>query len=119
MNGIKFEEKEMKQLVCEMCGSTDLIKQDGVFVCQNCGTKYSAVEAEEIMEEDTAEVKSTAKSKYSDYVENLYEMARSAKDEDNPEMAVEFYRRLTIEDPYNWEPVFYYNYFMDIYYDSL
>lgn len=119
MNGIKFEEKEMKQLVCEMCGSTDLIKQDGVFVCQNCGTKYSAVEAEEIMEEDTAEVKSTAKSKYSDYVENLYEMARSAKDEDNPEMAVEFYRRLTIEDPYNWEPVFYYNYFMDIHYDSL
>lgn len=109
----------MKQLVCEMCGSTDLIKQDGVFVCQNCGTKYSAVEAEEIMEEDTAEVKSTAKSKYSDYVENLYEMARSAKDEDNPEMAVEFYRRLTIEDPYNWEPVFYYNYFMDIHYDSL
>ena len=27
----------MKQLTCEMCGSTDLMKQDGVFVCQSCG----------------------------------------------------------------------------------
>lgn len=35
----------MKQLTCEMCGGTDLIKQDGVFVCQNCGMKYSAEEA--------------------------------------------------------------------------
>lgn len=29
----------MKQLVCEVCGSNDLIKQDGVFVCQACGHK--------------------------------------------------------------------------------
>ena len=29
----------MKQLTCEMCGSTDLMKQDGVFVCQSCGCK--------------------------------------------------------------------------------
>ena len=35
----------MKQMVCEMCGGTDLIKQDGVFVCQTCGTKYSIEEA--------------------------------------------------------------------------
>ena len=24
----------MKQVVCEMCGSTDLVKSEGVFVCQ-------------------------------------------------------------------------------------
>ena len=35
----------MKQLTCEMCGSTDLIKQEGVFVCQTCGTKYSVEES--------------------------------------------------------------------------
>ena len=35
----------MKQLTCEMCGSTDLLKQDGVFVCQSCGCKYSVEEA--------------------------------------------------------------------------
>lgn len=35
----------MKQMVCEMCGGTDLIKKDGVFVCQTCGCKYSIEEA--------------------------------------------------------------------------
>lgn len=35
----------MKQLTCEMCGSTKLIKQDGVFVCQSCGCQYSVEEA--------------------------------------------------------------------------
>ena len=35
----------MKQLTCEMCGSVDLIKQDGYFVCQSCGCKYSVEEA--------------------------------------------------------------------------
>ena len=29
----------MKQLTCEMCGSTELLKQEGVFVCQSCGCK--------------------------------------------------------------------------------
>jgi len=41
----------MKQLVCEMCGGNDLIKQDGVFVCQNCKTKYSVEEAKKMMVE--------------------------------------------------------------------
>ena len=35
----------MKKLVCEMCGSTDLIKDGGVFVCRYCGCKYSALQA--------------------------------------------------------------------------
>ena len=29
----------MKQLVCEVCGNSDLIKQDGVFVCHACDHK--------------------------------------------------------------------------------
>ena len=35
----------MKKISCEMCGSSDLIKQDGVFVCENCGMKYSLEDA--------------------------------------------------------------------------
>ena len=46
----------MKQLTCEMCGSTDLMKQDGVFVCQSCGTKYSVEEAKKMMVEGTVQV---------------------------------------------------------------
>ena len=41
----------MKRLVCEMCGGTDLIKQDGVFVCQSCGCKYSVEEARKMLKE--------------------------------------------------------------------
>lgn len=39
----------MKPLVCEMCNSNDLIKIDGVFVCQFCGCKYSVEEARKLM----------------------------------------------------------------------
>ena len=46
----------MKQLKCEMCGSADLIKQDGVFVCQSCGCKYSVEEAKKMMVEVSGSV---------------------------------------------------------------
>lgn len=39
----------MAQMTCELCGSTDFIKQDGVFVCQKCGCKYSVEDARKIM----------------------------------------------------------------------
>ncbi len=32
---------ELKKMICEMCGSNDLIKKDGFYVCCYCGTKYS------------------------------------------------------------------------------
>ena len=32
----------MKHLTCEMCGSNEFVKQDGVFVCQSCGTQHVA-----------------------------------------------------------------------------
>ena len=51
----------MKQLTCEMCGSTDLMKQDGVFVCQTCGMKYSVEEAKKMMIEGTVDVQGTVK----------------------------------------------------------
>ena len=36
----------MKAFVCEMCGSNNLIKQDGFFVCQSCGTKHTSSNTE-------------------------------------------------------------------------
>ena len=32
-----------------MCGNTDLLKNDGVFICQSCGTKYSVEEAKKMI----------------------------------------------------------------------
>ena len=50
----------MKQIVCEVCGSNDLVKEDGCFICQYCGAKYSPEEAKRLIVEvnDKVEVKS-------------------------------------------------------------
>lgn len=37
-------------MICEMCGGRDLVKQDELYVCQNCGCKYSTEEARNLFE---------------------------------------------------------------------
>lgn len=39
----------MQKIQCEACGSADLIKQDGLFVCQCCGLKYSLEEVRKLL----------------------------------------------------------------------
>ena len=101
----------MKQLTCEMCGSTELLKQEGVFVCQTCGTKYSVEEAKKMMIEGTVEVQGTVKLDTSDKLENLYQLARRAKDDDNVEEAEKYYSMIICENPNDWEAAFYRLYF--------
>ncbi|MBP3894036.1 MAG: hypothetical protein J6D34_08355 [Atopobiaceae bacterium] len=36
-------------LTCELCGSTDFVKDQGVFVCRGCGCKYTLEEARDVM----------------------------------------------------------------------
>ena len=95
----------MKALVCEMCGSQDLVKQDGVYVCQNCGTKYSVEEARKLMVEGTVKVDNT------DKLANLYQVARRARDNNDSEGAAKYYDLIQIEDPTSWEASFYSTYF--------
>ena len=93
----------MKQLTCEMCGATDLLKQDGVFVCQSCGTKYSVEEAKKMMIEGTVDVSgSKVKVDSSEEIENLYQIARRAKDSNNSENAAKYYDMILMKDPYSW-----------------
>ena len=101
----------MKALTCEMCGSTNLIKKDGVFVCQSCGTQYSVEEAKKMMVEGTVDVKGTVKVDTSDELKNLYEIARRAKDSDNNENAAKYYDMILVKDPQSWEANFYVVYF--------
>ena len=93
----------MKQLTCAMCGSIDLIKQDGVFVCETCGTKYSVEEARKMIVEGTVEVAGTVKIDDSAKIANYYTMAESAYDAGNQKEA-ENYCNKTIEiEPYNYK----------------
>lgn len=101
----------MKPLTCEMCGSTNLLKQDGVFVCQSCGTKYSVEEAKKMMVEGTVAVEGTVKIDTSSELKNLYEIARRAKDMENAENAEKYYDMILIKDPMSWEANFYVVYY--------
>ena len=98
----------MQRLTCEMCGSTDLIKQDGVFVCQTCGCKYSIEEAKKMMVEGTVDVSgSTVKVDNERKIENLRTLADRAKAEGDTETAAKYFEELLKEDPNNWEANFY------------
>ena len=40
---------------CEICGGNDIVKQDGVFICQSCGCKYSVEDVRKMMSNSTNE----------------------------------------------------------------
>lgn len=102
----------MKKIVCEMCGSNELIKQEGLFVCQSCGTKYSPEEAKKLLIEGTVDVSgSVVKIDQSDEIKNLYAMARRAKEKNDIATAQKYYEQLLLKDLSSWEANFYTDYY--------
>ena len=88
----------MKQLTCEMCGSTDLMKQDGVFVCQSCGTKYSIEEAKKMMVEGTVNVAGTVKVDSEKKIQNLEERIFQLLEDKEFKKAQEYCEQLFLLD---------------------
>lgn len=97
----------MKQLTCEMCGSTDVVKQDGFFVCQTCGCKYSVEEAKKMMIEGTVEVQGTVQvdksSEIDNRIENIINEYNNGNNDNVKRMCIEV---LNI-DPKNYQAVIY------------
>lgn len=100
----------MKQLTCEMCGSTNLIKHNGIFVCQDCQTKYSVEEAKRIMSgnsepvEMASEVVSAAvPDSYSPMMENYLQLARRSLNSRNNAEAEYYCNKILETDPYNYQ----------------
>lgn len=98
----------MKAIVCEMCDSHDVVKQDGLFVCQSCGTKYTPEDAKKLMVDVSG---STVKVDESSREENLRKLAREAKDAGNAERAADYYGQLAVLCPDDWEATFFSVYF--------
>lgn len=95
----------MKQLVCEMCGSSELRKQDGVFVCQGCGCQYSVEEAKKLMIEGVVEVAGTVAINRNSELENYLERAKNAADILNWEQSDKYAEEALIispQEPYAW-----------------
>lgn len=89
----------MKALTCEMCGSTDIIKQDGLFVCQSCGTKYSVEEAKKMMVEGTVSVKGVVTVDNSGLIDNYLLMAQNALDAGNTAEAENYCNKIIEINP--------------------
>lgn len=96
----------MKALTCEMCGSTNLVKQDGVFVCQSCGTKYSIEEARKMMVEGTVNVQGTVKVDKTEESNNLLSLALASIESLNGEEAYAYANRALESNPSNPEAWF-------------
>lgn len=93
----------MKAIVCEMCGSHDLIKKDGVFVCENCGTKYTLEEARKLMIEGVVSVSIDTSKKEKDILK-IIETAYSAW---NHKEVYEAASKLVEMNPSLWKGWFY------------
>ena len=94
----------MKKITCEMCGSTDLIKKDGIFECQSCGTKYSVEEAKKMMVEGKVDVSgSTVKVDDSDKIVNYLMMAENAYDSSNQKEAENYCNKIIETEPNNYK----------------
>lgn len=90
-------------MVCEMCGGTDLIKKNGVFVCQSCGTKYSVEDARKMMIEGTVEVTGTVKVDSSNNLHNYVQLAERSLKALNYDEAVEFCNNGLVINPNDYK----------------
>ena len=98
----------MKALTCEMCNSVDVVKQDGMYVCQSCGTKYTVEEAKKMMIEGTVDVSgSTVKVDNSVFVEKYLANARRAYEKEDWEEVEKYYNMVEQNAPNNMEAVFF------------
>ncbi len=87
----------MKRLICESCGSTNIIRTDEYYVCQNCGTKHI---------NDSAN-KTTAVIDMSPFKDNALINARRARSIEDWEEAERYYDAVEMYSPQNAEAVFY------------
>lgn len=84
----------MKAILCELCGSNDLIKKDGVFVCQYCGTKYTVEEARKLLLDGPVEVSGTVKVDNQTQIDNYLSLIISSFDNDNYDDVIKYCEKL-------------------------
>lgn len=108
----------MKAIVCELCGSNEMVKQEGFIVCQHCGTKH--VLKRDMVYETPEMKRERNKQKKLDEIENILILARQAVKEDDAENVIKYfeeyfdklfeYRNDIGEFRSTWDSHFYLNY---------
>lgn len=90
----------MKKIVCELCEGTEFTKDGGMFVCNGCGTKYTAEEAKGMMKEVEGGAApapvggAPAANPNQQQIENLLVLATNAFELDNNEETENYCNRI-------------------------
>ena len=58
----------MKAIQCEVCGSNEMTKKDGVFQCDYCGTKYTLEEVRKLLISGSVSITGDVKTKDADFI---------------------------------------------------
>lgn len=85
----------MKKLQCELCGDIDLVKQDGFFVCQSCGCKYTPEEARKMLVELEGPVQVSGVATVDDLIKNAETFMKFGE----TDKAMEVYKKVSAEYP--------------------
>jgi len=104
----------LKATVCEICNNSDLIKQEGFFVCRFCGTKYSLEEAKSLLVDVVVEESGSVRIDTSVKLEKALRNAHRARDDGNYNLAFTYYKEVLDIDPDHWAGVFYTTYYFII-----
>lgn len=89
-------------LTCELCNSTNFVKEEGMFVCQDCGMKYSIEEAKRLIAGGDAPAASGSSS-IQEKVANFLTLANNAFNSDNNEEAENYASKVLEIDANNAE----------------
>lgn len=88
----------MKKICCELCDSFNVVKENELYVCKECGASYTLEKAKTLLvevKEDTSEM------------DNLFILARRALANDDYVFAAKCYSDILLKNPNNWEATFY------------
>ena len=92
----------MQALICEMCNSHDIVKQDGLYVCQSCGTKYSIEEAKRMFQNGM-----TVQIDRGNEIENRVNNAINEYNSGNYDVAFNLFSDVLNIDPNNYRAIIY------------
>lgn len=84
----------MKAIICEICGSNELVKDGEFFVCQYCGTRYTPESARKMFAAISGTVKIDRTSEFESLMKNA---ARAYGARNYPEAEALFLQALTID----------------------
>ena len=98
-----MEDEDVRAIVCELCGSNELIKDGDVFVCQHCDTKYTTEEARKLLVEASVTIDEPVRVQGVATVDNLLRRADDFERRGDLERAAEYYDRVLDIDIDNGE----------------